>query len=212
MDLHDWHDIEVESDPTIRVVIAGPHRLVLELLARWLAPYGIETVGTAESAADQSALALDLLPDIVLSEFLPDDNFPHSVRIALLTGSVNPVSVRNLLRRVPAVFSLLGLDLALLAQSIRRVVEGNEVGYFGSADDPEDFSEVGSNLSAHERLLLQRVVSGKSVGEIAKEFTIASKTVNNQLAAVSRKLGVDTTVQAVIKAIRLGIVKLDENT
>lgn len=200
----------MESETTLRVVIAGPHRLVLELLTRWLATYGIQAVATAESSADQSRLATELMPDLVLSEFLPDETFPTNVRIALLTGSTNPVTVKNMLRRSPVVFSLLGLDLPMLAQSIRRVVEGNEVGYFGSSDVPEAPTGAGANLTTHEQILLQRVVSGRSVGEIAKEFAIASKTVNNQLAAISRKLEVDTTVQAVIKAVREGIVKLDE--
>ena len=54
--------------------------------------------------------------------------------------------------------------------------------------------------------ILQFVANGLTVQEAAAELGITSKTVNNHLGSVYRRLGVENLTQAVLRAIRMGFV------
>ncbi len=54
--------------------------------------------------------------------------------------------------------------------------------------------------------ILQFVADGLTVQEAATKLGITSKTVNNHLGSVYRRLGVENLTQAVLQSIRLGFV------
>ena len=54
--------------------------------------------------------------------------------------------------------------------------------------------------------ILQFVADGLTVQEAATRLGITSKTVNNHLGSVYRRLGVENLTQAVLQSIRLGFV------
>jgi len=66
----------------------------------------------------------------------------------------------------------------------------------------------GMNLSAREHQVLEFVAAGKSNKEIAAELQITEATVKGHMTNILGKLGVTDRTQAVITAIRRGLVHL----
>ena len=64
----------------------------------------------------------------------------------------------------------------------------------------------GLSITPRHAQILQYVADGLSVQEAAQRLRITPKTVNNHLGAVYRRLGVDNLTQAVLAAIRAGLI------
>ncbi len=64
----------------------------------------------------------------------------------------------------------------------------------------------GLSITPRHTQILQYVADGLSVQEAAQRLGITPKTVNNHLGAVYRRLGVENLTQAVLQAIRAGLV------
>ncbi|MBA3302407.1 MAG: response regulator transcription factor [Acidimicrobiia bacterium] len=63
-------------------------------------------------------------------------------------------------------------------------------------------------LSRREAEVLQLIADGRAPSEVAETLFISPKTVKNHLAAVYAKLGARDRTDAVLRAVRLGIVRL----
>lgn len=69
--------------------------------------------------------------------------------------------------------------------------------------------ETGALLSRREEEVLRLMSTGVSIGEAAAGLFISVKTVKNHLSSIYRKLDCHDRAQAVLKAIRLGLVQVD---
>ena len=63
-----------------------------------------------------------------------------------------------------------------------------------------------SGLSARETEILRLVAMGRDNTEIAQELFLSPSTVKNHVSSILEKLGVDSRVQAAVRAARAGIV------
>jgi DNA-binding NarL/FixJ family response regulator len=63
-------------------------------------------------------------------------------------------------------------------------------------------------LTDREQQLLQLLADGQTPKEVAEVLFIAPKTVRNHLTKIYSKLGVESRSQAIVEALRLGIVDL----
>ena len=57
--------------------------------------------------------------------------------------------------------------------------------------------------------MLQLVADGLSTSEVAAKLYISIKTVKNHLASIYEKLDSRDRTQAVLRAVRMGIIRLD---
>lgn len=64
-------------------------------------------------------------------------------------------------------------------------------------------------LSARQVEILQKIANGLGTKQVARELGITQKTVHNHLNAIYRKLDTQSLTQAVLSAVRLGIIDLD---
>ena len=64
-----------------------------------------------------------------------------------------------------------------------------------------------SRLTGREREVLGLVADGKSNKAICRVLDLAEPTVKNHVTALLRKLGVSDRTQAVVEAIRLGLIQ-----
>ena len=80
---------------------------------------------------------------------------------------------------------------------VRRVREQS-----AAADQPEDLHA----LSERETEILRLVAHGRDNTEIAQELYLSPSTVKNHVSSILDKLGVDSRVQAAVRAARAGIV------
>ena len=67
-----------------------------------------------------------------------------------------------------------------------------------------------SNLSTNERLCLVWSACGKTSSEIAVILELSEHTVNHYFIIAANKLGANNRAQAVARAIKLGIIQMDE--
>jgi two-component system, NarL family, response regulator DegU len=65
------------------------------------------------------------------------------------------------------------------------------------------------DLSPREEEVLQLIADGCSTSEVAAGLFISGKTVKNHLASIYQKLDARDRTQAVLRAVRMGIVRLD---
>ncbi len=63
-------------------------------------------------------------------------------------------------------------------------------------------------LTPRHLQILTGIAKGHSTPEVAASIGITMKTLNNHLGAVYRRLGVDNLTQAVLRAQRLGLIRL----
>ena len=64
----------------------------------------------------------------------------------------------------------------------------------------------GSELDELEREILRYLVAGETDKQIAKALSLSERTVRYYLKGIYDKLGVNSRVEAVVRALRLGLV------
>jgi DNA-binding NarL/FixJ family response regulator len=64
-------------------------------------------------------------------------------------------------------------------------------------------------VTRREEEVLQLIADGCSTPEVAERLFISQKTVKNHLASIYQKLDARDRTQAVLQAVRMGIVRLD---
>jgi PAS domain S-box-containing protein len=117
------------------------------------------------------------------------------------TSSARVVAVSVEGRRVPVEVSLAPLR-----------EEDRIIGVFGvavpatSQPGPEAMT---ATLTPRQRQVLHAIAEGKSTTQIAEELHLAPTTVRNYVRAVLRALGARSRLEAVLIALREGIVSLD---
>jgi DNA-binding NarL/FixJ family response regulator len=65
-------------------------------------------------------------------------------------------------------------------------------------------------LSERQVQILQMIANGLGTKQVARELGITQKTVHNHLNAIYRRLDAQSLTQAVLSAVRLGIIDLDQ--
>ena len=92
-----------------------------------------------------------------------------------------------------------GLASSMLAEMQRGAGEGDGSGN-GNASRLV--------ISAREEEVLQLFADGLSLPEVAAQLFISVKTVKNHLASIYAKLDARDRTQAVLRAVRMGIIRL----
>ena len=64
-------------------------------------------------------------------------------------------------------------------------------------------------VTKREEEVLQLIADGCSTSEVAEQMYISQKTVKNHLASIYQKLDARDRTQAVLQAVRMGIVSLE---
>jgi len=215
-------------EPVTTVVLADDHRMLRDSLRRSLEEHGFDVVGEASDGAEAVGLVQALRPDVVLmdvsmptmdgveatrqiSRLAPDsqvvmltmhadgDVMARAIQAGAVGYLVKDCSIDDVLATVrlaasgEAVLSP-GLASSMLADMKRRVKPA------GNGDAP--------TISAREEEVLQLVADGLALPEVAAALFISVKTVKNHLASIYAKLDARDRTQAVLRAVRMGIIRL----
>jgi DNA-binding NarL/FixJ family response regulator len=213
---------------SIRVLLADDHRMLREGLRRTLEEEGLEVVGEAADGEEALRLAAKLRPDVVLMD----------VTMPVLDGVEATRQLHEHLPDIPVVILTMHADREVLARAIRagaagylvkdcstdEVVRTVRLAASGEtalspelaasmlaeaqrADTPAE--ELEPIISKREEEVLQLVADGLSTSEVAAKLYISIKTVKNHLASIYEKLDSRDRTQAVLRAVRMGIIRLD---
>ena len=101
------------------------------------------------------------------------------------------------------------VDLEVITAPIR--VDGNIVGTFGIAIPSDVLPRLAETeqLSPRQLDVLRLLVAGRSTSQIASELHLAPETVRNHVRRLLKALGAHSRLEAVLIALRNGLVSLD---
>jgi DNA-binding NarL/FixJ family response regulator len=213
---------------TIRVLLADDHRMLRQGLGRSLAEEGFDIVGEAENGEQAVRMAAELQPDIVLMDVsMPEMDGVEATRI--IRASDSPIQVIMLtmhadkevlaeaIRAGASGYLVKDCSTEEVAEAVRMAVQGD------TALSPQlaatmldevrrlevpDTSEEDRVITKREEEVLQLIADGCSTPEVAEQLFISQKTVKNHLASIYQKLDARDRTQAVLQAVRMGIVHL----
>lgn len=206
----------------IRVLIVDDHAMVRDgLVAVLAAEDDIDVVGAAGDVATASELLRRCRPDVVVTDYqLPDGTGLELAELAIredlpgstlvISGIDRPALIDDAVRAGCVGFLGKGRDTADLAAAVRAVADGAAVfpaaalrRVVRTADrvlvDP---------LTERELEVLQLLTRPMTVAEIAEELIVSIHTVRNHVRSVLTKLGAGSQLEAVVTAVRLGLVDI----
>jgi two-component system response regulator DegU len=207
----------------IRLLLADDHTMVRQSMRRSMEDAGFDIVGEASDGQQAIELAGDLRPDVVLMD----------VSMPVLDG----VEATRQLRLQPDAPQVVMLTMHADADVVRRALKAGAVGYLtkdcsiGEVIDAVRLAASGdgavspglaaalleeatapdnaTTISAREIEVLQLIAEGAAPPEVAERLFISVKTVKNHLSSIYEKLDARDRTQAVLKGLRLGIIRLD---
>ena len=209
----------------LRVLVVDDERLFAELLRVALsnAP-DIEVVGVVHDVASAVALASQLLPAVVLSDYhLPDGtgaDLARSLRraapdisVLILTGDPSNLVLADVARSGAVGHLTKARDLDDVVTAV-RLAAGGEILFAPSelqrllvADRPEQ--TLAEPLTVRELEVLRMLAGGASTVAASELLGISTATLRAHVQAILRKLGAHSRLEAVAEAARLGLITLE---
>ena len=214
----------------IRVFIADDHELVRMALRTLLeAESDFEVVGEAGDCPGAVAGVDASRPDVLLLDLrMPGVGgikvcrevraISSETAVLIITSFDNDEDIFGALEAGAAGYILKDTRPDRIAQAVRTVFDGQTVLDAGVAHRvvsgrsavPSANSQLVESLSEREIEVLRLMARGLGNKEIARELWIGETTVKTHVSHVLRKLGQGDRTQAVLAALRMGIVDLTD--
>jgi DNA-binding NarL/FixJ family response regulator len=208
-------------------MLADDHRMLREGLHRSMSDQGFDVVGEARDGDEAVRLAAELHPDVILMD----------VTMPGMDGVEATRQIKEALPGIKVVMLTMHADQEVLASAIRagargylvkdcstdeiaaavRMADGGETALSpqlaaSMLDEVRRLDQPGAEervVTKREEEVLQLIADGCSTPEVAERLYISQKTVKNHLASIYQKLDARDRTQAVLQAVRMGIVHLD---
>jgi two-component system, NarL family, response regulator DegU len=214
---------------TIRLLLADDHRMLREGLRRSMTDEGFDVVGEAADGEQAVKLCAETQPDVVLMDVtMPDVDGVQATarirsanpetRVVMLTMHADEGVIASAIRAGASGYLVKDCSTDEIAEAVRLAADDeaalspglaasmlDEVRKIETATAPEAERIV----TKREEEVLQLIADGCSTSEVAQQLYISKKTVKNHLASIYQKLDARDRTQAVLRAVRMGIVRLD---
>ncbi len=213
---------------TIRLMLADDHRMLREGLRRSMTDQGFDIVGEARDGDEAIRLAEELEPEVILMDVtMPEVDGVEATRqikighpeikIVMLTMHADQEVLAAAIRAGASGYLVKDCSTDEIANAVRMAASGetalspqlaasmlDEVRKLDQPANEED-----RIITKREEEVLQLIADGCSTPEVAEQLYISQKTVKNHLASIYQKLDARDRTQAVLQAVRMGIVHLD---
>lgn len=216
------------SDPTpIRLLLADDHKMLREGLRRSMVERGFDVIGEARDGAEAVELAASLRPDVILMDVsMPEIDGVEATRqirerqadvcIVMLTMHADQDVLADAIRAGANGYLVKDCSTDEIASAIETVAGGETAlsprlaaSMLAEVRRQEDQAEQTRVITKREEEVLQHIADGCSTPEVAERLYISQKTVKNHLASIYQKLDARDRTQAVLQAVRMGIVTLN---
>ena len=214
----------------IKVLLADDHTLFRKGVRVLLEQIdAIEVVGEATSGQDVVAQARDLIPDVILMDIkMPGTSGIEATRttlqenphigVILVTMFDDPESVFSGMRAGARGYVLKEAEPEELKRAIEAAYRGEVIlcpiiakkvmEHFGRDPGRRQQGLPYEELTQRELEVLQSAGEGLANKEIAARLVVSEKTVKNHIANIFSKLQVNDRTQAVLVALRKGLISI----
>jgi two-component system, NarL family, response regulator DegU len=210
-----------------RLLLADDHRMLRDSLRRSMEEHGFDVVGEAGDGAEAVQMAQELRPDVVLMDVsMPRLDGVEATRqisrvvpesqVVMLTMHADGDVMARAIQAGAIGYLVKDCSIDEVVSAVRLAASGESMLSQGLATsmlhDVKKSSATAANgtpvISAREEEVLQLVADGLSLPEVAAALYISVKTVKNHLASIYAKLDARDRTQAVLRAVRMGIIRL----
>ena len=191
-----------------------------------MADEGFDVVGEAADGEEAVRVATETRPDVILMDVtMPDvdgveatrrihEILPES-RVVMLTMHADREVVAAALRAGAVGYLVKDCSTEEICEAV-RVAAGDDATVSADVaasmldevhrlESPSDEDHI---VTKREEEVLQLIADGCSTVEVAERLFISQKTVKNHLASIYQKLDARDRTQAVLRAVRMGIIRL----
>jgi two-component system, NarL family, response regulator LiaR len=216
---------ESATIPALRILLVDDHVIVRQGLHILLSSRADMTiVGEASNGIEAVQLAQSLQPDVILMDVvLPGMDGIAAVRrirelgvpcaILMLTSSVQPHQIQAAIRAGAVGYVLKATHAQALVHAIQRASRGQRTLDPLAADALMDGMAQGDGLdelTPREQEILRALARGLNNAAIGEQLFITEATVRSHTASLLAKLGLRDRTQAMVFALKRGLIELDD--
>jgi len=208
----------------MRILLADDHQLLRQAIRRALEDAGMTVIAEAGDGGEAVRHDAELRPDVVVMDVsMPVLDGVEATRrihadlpdlpIVIITMHGDEALRRDAVNAGAAGFLTKDVSMQEVVATITQAA-GTEVALSTElaatilAELEEGIDRPPSPLTPREEEVLQHIADGCSTSEVAAELFISGKTVKNHLASIYEKLEARDRTQAVLSAVRSGIIRL----
>ena len=207
----------------VSIALVDDHRVVARSLKAYLESFpDLKVVGIAASGEELLKHIQEWKPQVVLQDLLMPGGIDGvetirrisecapSVKVIALTASTDEARMMGALRAGAAGYVRKDAEPETLLAAVRAVARGK------TYIDPSVSRQILRATSPHDDLtpreieVLRQLALGRSNKEIADALSIGDETVKTHVGNVFSKLQVENRAQAIVQALKRGLVSLEE--
>ena len=207
----------------ITIVLVDDHRVVTRSLKSYLESFpDLRVVGTAASGEELLEHVTAWRPQVIVQDLLLPGGIDGmettrralvlhpSVRVVALTASIDESRMMAALRSGATGYVRKDAEPETLLAAIRAVARGR------TFIDPFVARRVAESSVAHEELtnrerdVLRHLALGLSNKDIAAALSVSEETIKTHVGHLLGKLGVENRAQAIVQALKRGLVSFEE--
>jgi len=210
-------------------MLADDHRILREGIARNLREEGFDVVGQAQDGDEAIGMAEELNPDVILMDVTMPNvdgleatrqihlNQPH-IRIVMLTMHADHDVFAKAIRNGAVGYLVKDCSTPELVEAVTMAAEADilvspqlAASMLDEVHSLEAATAAGAgehDISPLEIEVMQLIVDGHPTNEISVKLGISSKAVKEHLTSIYAKLQARDRTEAVMRAVRMGIVHL----